>query len=834
MTEPGTPPRYLTDPLGTIADLVRHIEPDLDGEQITAAILATASTRARLRKLAQALNDDPGLLTSTRPQGPRTIEQLIRALQDCGARHVELPRCARCARPRPLVSLDAKRQRICGSCFSSESTRVEVCSGCGKRLEVQTRDRAGAARCRNCPPEPDCDHLSVIVAHIRRVAGDHDSARLRQIAEQAVPQPFQRREVSWELDAHPELLTGDAASGSPRLIALVEQLVLALVPGVVAPRCPLCDREVALKFRRDGRRCCRRCYDAARLETCCRCGESRAVATRTSAGDPLCTACMRRDPAGHEHCTNCGQTRLIVHRDGDQRYCRQCRRAPTAVCSICGKTKPCHLAHTANSRCESCSRKLFGQACINCGRVRAVHRRTPEGPLCHTCGQRRAPCSRCGRTMRVQASLAVGPLCPTCFRNEPAYFQQCIECGVVEHLYHHGKCQHCACPPLLRAVLVGPDGVVRPDLEPMIGILLASPPRTVLSWINSPGSRAVMTALAAASGPVTHELLDTLTPEREVFRLRQILVAAEHLPARDEYLRRLEQWLDTTLTTISDSVERNLVRRYVTWNHLRKLRQSGPITNRQQTTVRSDVSNIISLLNWLRDNDRTLAICRQVDIDDWLNDGPEARCTIRKFLTWCAHRRAARKLTIPAHIRPELRTVFTETHHRWALARRLLHSDSIDDRDRVAGLLVLLYAQQLTRVVALTTNDVIADDHGVQLKLGSKPLQLHPPMSELLLRLVENRRGHAALGHTDDHPWLFPGGIPGRHLTASQQMQRLQQLGIPARIGRNTALMDLATELPSAVISDLLGLSIHTADHWTTAAGNTHHGYAAQLVQRQP
>ena len=43
---------------------------------------------------------------------------------------------------------------------------------------------------------------------------------------------------------------------------------------------------------------------------------------------------------------------------------------------------------------------------------------------------------------------------------------------------------------------------------------------------------------------------------------------------------------------------------------------------------------------------------------------------------------------------------------RWAGARRLLHDGTCPPADRVAGLLVLLYAQKLSVVTALTTRHV--------------------------------------------------------------------------------------------------------------------------------
>ncbi|MGH3720242.1 MAG: hypothetical protein ACRDRI_15640 [Pseudonocardiaceae bacterium] len=70
------------------------------------------------------------------------------------------------------------------------------------------------------------------------------------------------------------------------------------------------------------------------------------------------------------------------------------------------------------------------------------------------------------------------------------------------------------------------------------------------------------------------------------------------------------------------------------------------------------------------------------------------------------------------------------------------------------------------------------------------------PLGGLVLRLAANRRGHAALGHTDDNPWLFPGGAPGRPISPTRLMARLQSFGIRARAERNTTLMDLAAQLP--------------------------------------
>jgi hypothetical protein len=100
-----------------------------------------------------------------------------------------------------------------------------------------------------------------------------------------------------------------------------------------------------------------------------------------------------------------------------------------------------------------------------------------------------------------------------------------------------------------------------------------------------------------------------------------------------------------------------------------------------------------------------------------------------------------------------------------------------------------------------------------------------------VLRLAANRRGHAALGHTEDHPWLFPGGAPGRPISPNRLMARLQSFGVRARAGRNTTLMDLAAQLPAIVLSNLLGIHINTATSWTEQA-QTGAAYAAEIARR--
>lgn len=309
------------------------------------------------------------------------------------------------------------------------------------------------------------------------------------------------------------------------------------------------------------------------------------------------------------------------------------------------------------------------------------------------------------------------------------------------------------------------------------------------------------------------------------------------LPDRDEHLAAIERWLGPFLDRIDDRAERKIVRSFVTWHHLRRLRQGFPqrrSTFEQAVVVKREARVAVRMLDWLHTRGQSLAGCGQSDIDQWLAEGASYHYSARNFVLWCVRRGHASDITIPIYVKENLRSEFIEADERWTLARRLLHDHTLDTIDRVTGLLLLLYAQPLARIATLTVDQLTqrVTDRGVQLRLGSKALVLPPPLDALLLDVVDHRHGYAVVGRTTELTWLLPGGAPGRPISARQLMRRLNRLGIQARLSRNTALIDLAAQLPATVLSDLLNLHAGTATAWNDIAGNTRPGYAAELSRR--
>lgn len=88
--------------------------------------------------------------------------------------------------------------------------------------------------------------------------------------------------------------------------------------------------------------------------------------------------------------------------------------------------------------------------------------------------------------------------------------------------------------------------------------------------------------------------------------------------------------------------------------------------------------------------------------------------------------------------------------------------------------------------------------------------------------------------HSPQPPrWLFPGRVPGQPIDNHSLTNRLNHHGISTRPARNGALAALASELPAAILADLLGMHIHTAVRWVTYAQRDWADYlAAKAAER--
>ena len=794
MTDSTGIPEAVRDPIGVTADLISSIEPGLDRSAVKAVVISVAGGRAKRRKLAQALAERPGILADGRSPAPRVVGDLLMALVKAGATAISAPVCAECGK-----ALRTQQRRgenwYCGVCGP---VRLP-CAGCGDVARVHSRDRDGQPRCVRCGPGGP-DPVEIVTEVVKAIDPALPPGIIAAAVETAAAQAGKRHQLAWALQDRPALLTGAGAETPvPSVLRLIGKLNDAGATGIIRPSCPGCGRVIALHRPIGGRWLCRNCVARSRAQPCSRCGRAGEPAARDAEGAPLCPNCLVADPANLEVCVNCGRRRVVNTRSPHGPLCPGCPPLPVLACSICGQDRPCGTSRlTGLPWCPPCQDR--SARCVSCGQVKPIGSGTLAEPHCRDC------------------TVPVFPGCPACATApRPA------------------QCARCRLELRLRELLTGPDGGIHPSLRPLKDDLAAtSPPGTALRWLAKQPVAAVLDGIAAGRRQLTHAELDRLEQTAILAHLRSVLVATRTLPPRDEQMTRLERFVSDILAARTDPDERQILRRYAIWHLLRRLRRRNngqPATIQQYEVVHQHLRAAVVLLDWLAAEHLTLAACRQADLERWLAGGEAShRYHAGHFVRWATRNRLA-ALSFPA-IRWQGPTRALDDQARWDAARRLLHDGTVSTRDRLAGLLVLLYAQPVARISRLTTGHVTADDTTVRIRLGPAPITLPGPVADLTRRLLNGKRGHATTGAGDPSPWLFPGGQPGRPVSASHLGQRLKGLGIQPGQARSTALFQLAAERPAALLARMLGIHIDVAVAWQHASAGDWTSYAADVSRR--
>jgi hypothetical protein len=646
------------------------------------------------------------------------------------------------------------------------------------------------------------------------------------------------RQLALALAADPGCLARGAPPVAGRLAA---ELIARGSAALPVPACAVCGRTGKPLTRGEaGAGVCQRCRSWQRAVACASCGKVRPRAGSNAAGHGICEVCCRNhDPRRRRACGRCGKTSPVAVRgkDGRPDICVNCYKMPAATCSICGRHKECSFAATARPVCRSCSPRAAA-ACARCGQDRPPAARWPEGPVCDPCYtaalRHRGRCASCGQQRRLVAPPGPGAdTCADCAGIPVTH--ACTDRGTEDKLYEKGRCARCSLRRRARELLSAGPGTIAAELAGVFdAVTAARQPRSALNWLRKGAGAGLLADVAAGRLAISHDALDAHPHRRPAGYLRHMLTAAGALPPRDEELARAGQWLTQTLEAISPAADRHLVQAYATWQVMRRLRASAAGTARPRTPTahaRNNIRAAVSFLAWLRSRRTELTACRQADVDQWLHTGPSA-CLARGFLAWAAERGHCRPLTIPPP--PRATGPAISQDQRWALTARLLHDTALDPTDRVAGCLLLLYGQPLSRIAAMTTSQVTRRDDQAFIRLGRHDAPVPVPLAGAVLRLINDGRSYRGAGSPPATTWLFPGHLPGRPITPARLGERLRALGIYAQTGRRAALLNLAAQLPAAVLADLLGLHETTAAKWMHQAGGDWSRYAAQLARSRP
>ena len=442
----------------------------------------------------------------------------------------------------------------------------------------------------------------------------------------------------------------------------------------------------------------------------------------------------------------------------------------------------------------------------------------PGDQLCNSCFytamRTRGICPNCGLDGVLPGRLNRTdnrPVCLACAGIPGNY--QCRTCHTEGEIYRRGQCARCALRDDLTAIMV--HGAADPSAMQTIVEILCSVdrPESILTWKRSPKVQNLLTGLACGAIPLSQEGLDAAGRGKHITHLRSLLEHHDLLSHRDEHLARFESWLAFKLENIAKPAVRAPVEQFATWHHLRRLRRNsapGQSSDGAKRSAKQEITETIKFLTWLDEtHQRTAATCRQRDVDQWLATGPTTRHLIRTFFVW------ATKSKINVEVRIDHRQAKTTPsvtqHQRLAWLKELLTGDAESLPYRVAGTLLLLYAQPLVRIAALNTTAIVLTPQEMRISLGAEPVPVPEPFAGILRQHLHDRPNLRTTGGGAGTPWLFPSTYPGKHLDAQHIMKRLRALGVNLQGARNSAIQNLVAEVPPPLVAQLLGYSYQVA-----------------------
>ena len=396
-----------------------------------------------------------------------------------------------------------------------------------------------------------------------------------------------------------DVLTDGAPPGVGRLVT---ELIARGSAEFTAPACKSCGTTGRPLTRSSAGGVCPRCRNRLLAVACSRCGGVKPVAGRTEAGEPACERC-RRHERGHRPCGTCGKTAPIAvrGRGGHADVCVNCYRIPQALCTACGRRRPCNFA-SGHPVCKTCAPRA-ASICARCGLDRPPAARWPEGPVCDTCYtsalRRRGACTACGQQRRLIAPPGPGAImCADCAGLPLSHV--CALCGVEDKLFEKGRCARCSLRDRASDLLAGAGADAIPGLTAVAGAITAARnPYSALNWLRTSGSAAILAEIAAGRTALTHQALDDHPDRRAADYLRHMLTAGAALPARDEALARVELWSREVLDAISEPADRRLVQAYLTWQVLQRLRRRSRTSPGARTVTSGARHQVLAVVAFL-------------------------------------------------------------------------------------------------------------------------------------------------------------------------------------------------------------------------------------------
>lgn len=476
--------------------------------------------------------------------------------------------------------------------------------------------------------------------------------------------------------------------------------------------------------------------------------------------------------------------------------------------------------------------------CGRCGRMAAKIRvHWPDGPVCGICFttalRTRGSCPECAQDRLLPGRNTAGTsICRDCAGITTN--MTCDGCGTETERFRAGLCIRCVLRTDLNTLL-RPTAPPDLSLKRLISILAeAQRPESIYTWTRGTHAKDLLTGLGTRDIAISHAALDALPQSRAVEYLRELLVHHGMLPYRDRQLAAFERWLDDRLQALAETPSiHKPVERFARWHHLPRLRamtDPGKNLNIAVRSAKQEITETGKFLAWLHaDHELSVQDLKQAHLDEYWAAGPTTRHAIRTFVIWLIKNKEIPKLEVPH--RPARNKPLITQARRIELIRTCLESADKPAAPRVAGLILLLYAQPISKIAGLTLADLEARPDGLYLRLGNIPVLVPSQLAGLFWQYL-NSRPNQQTGNSNSK-WLFPGIMPGQHMHADALMGQLRSLGINLGGARNTALRDLVQELQPTLVANALGYSHQVVHKHSADAAIPMAGYAGRTTSSE-
>lgn len=476
------------------------------------------------------------------------------------------------------------------------------------------------------------------------------------------------------------------------------------------------------------------------------------------------------------------------------------------------------------------------RVCWECGGANGLTRLRHEH-LCIGCRRRRhyhpETCPRCQVVRPLAWRCDDEVVCASCAGAESIF--ACRDCGREDHPYGYRRCARCVLRAALAALLTDPaTGQIHHQLRPVFDELVNSErPQTGVWWLRKkPGvGPQLLAQMACGAVKISHDTFRALPSDRSHDYVRTLLVSVGVLSPIEIRIERMLPWIEDVVAELPTE-EAALIRRFAHWHvlrHMRRAARENRLTKSMTDASRRRVRVAIEFVVFLAAHDATPATATQDLLERYQEQVGRTLSHEYAFVIWLRESRINTTLTIPDTGRPAPAVTVSDTQ-RWAAVERLLHDTTLRRYTRIGGLLTLLFAQPLSRIVAMRSSQVtITDDRAVHITFSTIPVQM-PPVFDDLIREHLDHRGKS-LYASRQNGWLFPGGNPGHHLATENIRSQLVAIGIKPYENRKAALFQLASDMPAPVLAELIGITNNNAVDWASLAARDWTDYIAERAR---